>query len=63
LGQLLNTIEAAQMLRLHPTTLATWRVEGRGPKFLKLGERKVRYRESDIEAWLEEQTRTSTAGR
>ena len=61
--QLLSTIEAAQRLRIHPTTLATWRVEGRGPKFVKIGVRKVGYRESDVEAWLDKQTRTSTVDR
>jgi ABC-type glycerol-3-phosphate transport system permease component len=43
-------------------TLATWRHEGRGPKFVKVGDRRVRYRLSDVESWLDTQTRTSTTG-
>lgn len=60
---LITTVEAARRLGLHPTTLGTWRVEGRGPKYVKLGARKVRYRESDIEDWLDRNTRTSTTAR
>lgn len=32
-------------------TLYAWRTRGKGPKALKIG-RHLRYRESDIEAWL-----------
>ncbi|EFD51811.1 DNA binding domain, excisionase family [Micrococcus luteus SK58] len=41
-------------------TLAHWRYVGRGPRFVKLG-RAVRYRAEDVRAWLEAQTRQSTA--
>lgn len=43
-------------------TLAHWRYRGRGPRFVKIG-RSVRYRASDVAAWLESQTRQSTAER
>ncbi|MCV7686176.1 helix-turn-helix domain-containing protein [Micrococcus luteus] len=42
------------------TTLAHWRYVGKGPRFVKIG-RSVRYRASDVAAWLEAQTRQSTA--
>jgi hypothetical protein len=45
---------------LQPNTLEIWRVQGRGPKYIKVG-RLVRYRESDLDAWLEGRTRTSTS--
>jgi excisionase family DNA binding protein len=61
--ELLSTTETARILRVHPATLATWRHEGRGPKFVKVGDRRVRYRLSDVETWLDGQTRSSTAGR
>jgi predicted DNA-binding transcriptional regulator AlpA len=35
--------------------LAQWRYQGLGPRFIKLG-RNVRYRVSDVEAWLDQQT-------
>ncbi len=40
---------------------AQMRYAGTGPKFIKITGRAVRYRWSDIEAWLEERTRTSTS--
>ena len=35
-------------------TLYTWRKTGTGPKVMKVG-RHLRYRPSDVEAWLAEQ--------
>ncbi len=37
------------------STLAHWRSEGRGPRFIKLGS-KVAYRGSDLNSWLAERT-------
>ena len=37
------------------STLAHWRSEGRGPKFIKLGS-KVAYRGRDLNEWLAERT-------
>lgn len=52
--------QAARQLGLGVSTLARWRLEGVGPRFLKLG-RAVRYRQGDIETWLIGQTRQSTS--
>lgn len=41
-------------------TLQRWRLEGGGPLYVKLG-RLVRYRQSDLNAHLDECTRTSTS--
>jgi hypothetical protein len=43
-------------------TLQRWRLEGEGPTFVKLG-RLVRYRQSDLETFLEARARTSTSER
>ena len=56
---LLSTKELAEVLDVHTATLATWRHEGRGPQFVKIGSN-VRYRRSDVDHWLEAQTRSST---
>jgi predicted DNA-binding transcriptional regulator AlpA len=43
---------------------STWekkRLTGDGPPYLKIG-RHVRYRPSDVEAWLAKQVRQSTSG-
>ena len=45
---------AAEMLGLSRGTLANWRAEGRGPRYIKLG-KDVLYRVSDIESWLDAQ--------
>ncbi len=41
-------------------TLQRWRLEGFGPTYVKLG-RLVRYRQSDLESFLEERICTSTS--
>jgi excisionase family DNA binding protein len=46
--------ELARMLKVSPRTLRAWRVEGTGPRWLKIG-RGVRYRRRDVEQWLAEQ--------
>jgi len=43
--------EAAVALRLSEPTLKRLRVEGRGPKYIKLN-RSVRYRQSDLDEWI-----------
>ena len=41
-------------------TLAKWRLRGCGPRYCKIG-RLVRYRRSDVEAWITAQARNSTS--
>lgn len=49
-----------ERLGLSTGALAQMRYRGNGPRFIKLGGRQVRYRESDIQAWLDRQTRDRT---
>ena len=53
--------EAAKHLRLAKQTLARWRVEGHGPRFLRLGGNRIVYRPSDLDAWLDGRGAYSTA--
>lgn len=53
---LLLTEEAARMLRISPDTLKDWRINGTGPKCIRLGYKLVRYRRTDVEDWLALQT-------
>lgn len=55
----MNTRHAAAYLGLSHHTLNQWRHQGRGPLFVRLG-RAVRYRKSDLDAYLEESIRRST---
>lgn len=48
---LLTTTEAANFLQLSTSTLAHWRLSGRGPAFVRVGSH-VRYRVEDIDAYL-----------
>lgn len=50
--KLLDTAQAAHHLGYSVSALETWRCEGKGPKYLKL-HRRVRYRLSDLDAWLD----------
>ncbi len=59
LPKLLSTREAAEALGVKPQTLEVWRCTGRyALPFVKTG-RLVRYRETDIEAFIERRTRGS----
>ena len=51
---------AAELLNLSPRTLQRFRVEGRGPKFVKLGKR-VFYLEADLRAYVDACRRQSTS--
>lgn len=56
--QLLTEDEAAVVLAIKPQTLAAWRCRGaQSLPFVKIG-RAVRYRVSDLEAWMEKRTAT-----
>lgn len=51
---LLSQEEAAEFPALAPSTLSSGRVEGRGPKFIRISGRAIRYRQSDLEIFIAE---------
>ena len=51
----LNALEAAEYLHVRPSTLATWRRLGCGPRYYRVGVRCV-YRSEDLNEWLDECT-------
>lgn len=53
--RLSDEVAVARRFEFAPNTLAKWRCQGRGPRFIKLGGR-IRYRLSDVEAYLRERT-------
>lgn len=59
MNELLTAAELAAKLHKTTASLAQWRYKGVGPKFIKIGGG-VRYRVADVEAWLEDQTRSQT---
>jgi predicted DNA-binding transcriptional regulator AlpA len=52
--RLLTITEVADLLRKPVATLRWWRHVGIGPYSFKIG-RDVRYRESDVRAWIDRQ--------
>lgn len=48
--------EAAQMLGTSPSTLAHWRMAGKGPPYVRLGAKKIAYRVSDLRDWVKQST-------
>lgn len=60
MDELWDDHETGVFLKVPEGTLANWRYQGRGPRFVKVG-RHVRYRRTDVEAWLERNLRESTA--
>jgi predicted DNA-binding transcriptional regulator AlpA len=59
--QLLDERGVAALLGLSPATMRNWRVKGLGPNFQRLSARAIRYRLSDVEAWLSTCARRSTS--
>lgn len=47
-----TSAEAAKFLRFSPATIATWRSDGRGPKYSKIGGA-IRYKRDDLTLWAE----------
>jgi excisionase family DNA binding protein len=46
--------EAARYVGVSPATLRLWRSQGQGPRHFKAGEKLVRYRRVDLDAWIED---------
>lgn len=53
--QLCTVSQVSEILNVPEATLRWWRHVGQGPKSFTLGKRKVVYKRSDVDAWLEEQ--------
>ena len=59
-GTYLTPEELAARIRVAPSTLAKWRMDGRGPEYWKFGKR-VLYRLDLVEQWEAMQMRQNTA--
>jgi excisionase family DNA binding protein len=53
-GRLLTPEDLAQITGLSTETLAQWRSQRRGIPFVKISRNCVRYRQADLDRWLEE---------
>ena len=59
-SDIVRPLEAAEYLTLSVQRLAKLRLEGDGPRFIKIG-RSVVYRRADLDSWLRSRTRNSTS--
>lgn len=50
----MTTDELSEFLRIPKATIYRWRQERRGPKAVRVGKH-LRYRRTDVEAWLDRQ--------
>ena len=48
---LVDEKEAARMLGYTIRALQSWRLQGRGPKFVRVSAKSIRYRVQDLESW------------
>ncbi len=53
--KLLTAEEVASLLQVKVETIHQWRWQGKGPRAVKAGRKFLRYRPSDVNAWLERQ--------
>jgi predicted DNA-binding transcriptional regulator AlpA len=51
LEKLIEEKDLAESLQVSPGTLRTWRTEGKGPRFHRIGQL-IRYSPSDVKDWL-----------
>lgn len=61
-NQMLTPQEVSQLIKVSVGTLENWRMQGRGPKFIKLGggpRGHVRYRLQDVEDWMFEDAKST----
>lgn len=58
---LINENQASTFLKVTPRTLQAWRYRGGGPRYIKISSRAVRYRVTDLTAWIESKLQGSTS--
>ncbi len=57
----LTEAEAARILRLSPRTLQRMRLDGGGPRFCRLTEKRIGYDIADLQTWVSARSVASTA--
>jgi predicted DNA-binding transcriptional regulator AlpA len=58
--EILTTPQTADFLKLGVSTVEKLRCHGGGPKFIKLGSRRVAYLKSDLEEWIAARPRSGS---
>jgi len=58
--ELMTTDEVAEHFRVNPSTVRRWRLDGVGPRFVKVGS-VYRYPRAIIDEWVSDRVRESAA--
>ena len=58
---LLSPIATAKALCISIKTLEAMRLRGNGPKWVKVSSRRIAYRPSDVQAWIDDRVYSSTS--
>lgn len=48
----MNSLEASHYLGVSIATLKRWRGKDEGPAYIRLSERIIRYRQTDLDRWI-----------
>lgn len=59
--QLITTEKLAKAFNVKPQTVRLWRVQGKGPRYIRLSASKVAYDPRDVEQWIRDRAFSSTA--
>lgn len=51
--EMLTPADVCRLLKVGGTTLSNWRATGQGPAWFRIGARDIRYRRSDLRAWVD----------
>jgi excisionase family DNA binding protein len=57
---MVRTEQAAAILDVKKSTMEAWRCRGGGPQFVRYG-RAIRYREEDLDRFIESKVRSNTS--
>jgi predicted DNA-binding transcriptional regulator AlpA len=60
MNSLLTTREVADLLHVSQQWLELGRSKGYGPKFIRIGARRITYCAADVDAWIKDRTHIST---
>ena len=58
---LLNEEQAAAFIGVTRRAMQGWRLSGRGPQYIKISSRCIRYRKRELVTWSENRLQTSTS--
>jgi predicted DNA-binding transcriptional regulator AlpA len=59
--RVLTETEAAKVLGISPRSLQQYRLDGKGPPYIQIMDRRIGYDREEVKAWAKARTRRSTS--